>query len=183
MDAVTKRLVDDWLDGRQRARTDLLFLCRNVLQYKDVEAEPHLEMIDALQKFQGGTDTVDPKTGVWLNYKPACDLWRLTGPRRRMFWFHRGSLKTTVLTIAHTLQWIINYYDIRILLSTAIADQAQKMLLEAKGHFQYNEWFRTYFPELCPAPNQTADFGNAEEFTVPCRVKKWLKEPDRKSVV
>jgi predicted phage terminase large subunit-like protein len=33
------------------------------------------------------------------------------------------------------------------------------------------------FPEYCPAENQTSDFGNSEEFTVPNRVRKDLKEP------
>lgn len=169
--------VDQWLTDRQRARTDLLYLCNEVLQYKDIAADPHMDMIDNVQKFQGGKDFCDVKTGVWLGYKPAIDMWKMPGPRRRMFWFHRGSLKTTTITVAHSIQWLINYYDIRILISTAVSDQAQKMLSEISGQLKYNEWFRTLFPEVCPSANHAAEFGNQEEFTIPCREKKWLKEP------
>lgn len=122
-------------------------------------------------------DTVDPKTGVWQTYRPHCSLWDLEGPRKRLFLWPRGHLKTTILTMAHSIQWVINYPDIRILISTAVAQQAQDMLKSIKSHFQFNPWFRTIFPEFCPADNQVGDFGNSEEFTVPNRVRKDLKEP------
>lgn len=177
MDAVTKKLVDEWLADRQRARTDLLFLCNKVLRFPDVVANPHGILIEKLQQFKGGLDTVDPKTGVWQSYKPFCGIWDLEGPRKRLFLWPRGHLKTTILTMAHTIQFVINYPDVRILISTAIAQQAQDMLKSIKSHFQYNPWFRAHFPEFCPADNQASDFGNSEEFTVPSRVRRDLKEP------
>lgn len=166
-----------WIEDRQRARTDLLYLCREILKWRDIEEKPHGIIIGKLQKFKGGTDTVDPKTGAFGGYKPACDLWDLEGHRRTLILWPRGHLKTTLITKGHTIQWIINYPDIRILLSTAVAQQAQDMLKTIKAFFQYSARFRALFPEFCPPQNQSGDFGNLEEFTVPCRTKKWLQEP------
>jgi predicted phage terminase large subunit-like protein len=152
---------------RQTARTNLLWLANSLLGYKDVSQEVHGEMIDALQKFKGGTekltDTLD------LDYTPFCSLWELSGPRNTLILYPRGHLKTTVITIAHTIQWIINYPDVRILISTATGDQVKKMLLEIKGHFQFNEKFRAAFPDYCPSNRGAKDFGSQEEFTVPNR--------------
>lgn len=169
--------VQEWLKDRQRARTDLLFLCNDVLEYKDVAKDPHGMLIDRLQKFQGGTDYCDEKTGVWLSYKPSVDFWDLSVPHKILILWPRGHLKTSIITIAHTIQTIINYPDIRILISTAVAQQAQDMLKSIKSFFQFSPWFRTLFPEFCPPPNQAGDFGNADEFTIPNRVRKDLKEP------
>jgi predicted phage terminase large subunit-like protein len=177
LNEVYKQAVDNWIAKRQRARTDLLFLCNTVLNFPDVAPDPHGELIEKLQKFRGGTDVVDEKTGVWKFYKPACSCWELEGPKKRLFLWPRGHLKTTILTMAHTVQWVINYPDIRILVSTAIAQQAQDMLKSIKSHFQYNPMFRVLFPEYCPSDNHASDFGNAEEFTVPSRARKDLKEP------
>ena len=166
-----------WLDHRQKARTDLLFLCREILGYRDVEADPHNGLIEQLQKFRGGVDTVDAKTGAFISYKPACPLWDLQGPRRRLFLWPRGHLKTSIITVAHTIQIILNYHDVRILISTAVSQQAQDMLKSIKAHFQYNPDLRDLFPEFCPEAHRAGDFGNQEEFTVPNREQKWLKEP------
>ena len=177
MDERTSKAVGEWLDYRQRARTDLLFLCNEVLRFPDVAKTPHGILIDRLQQFKGGTDEVDPKTGVWKKYTPFCDLWELEGPHKRLFLWPRGHLKTTIITMAHSIQWILNYPNVRILISTAISQQAQDILKSIKSHFQYNPWLRMTFPEFCPTDNQAQDFGNAEEFTVMNRTRKDLKEP------
>jgi len=159
---------------RQRARTDLLFLCNVVLGYPDVSREVHGEMIDSLQKFKGGTEKFTESAD--LDYKPFVSVWELQGPRNTMILFPRGHLKTTVITLAHTIQWIINYPDIRILISTATGDQCKKMLMEIKSHFQFNEKFRTAFADFCPTARGAKDFGSQEDFTVPNR-KVHRKEP------
>ena len=164
------RRVAQWRKDRQRARTDLLWLCNEVLQYKDVEAAVHGPIIELLQKFKGGID--DDK-----GYRPAVDVWELEGPRKRLFLDPRGHLKTTVITISHTIQWIINYPDIRVLLSMATGDQVTKVMSEVLNHFRFNENFRWLFPDFCPAAKSAKDFGNMESFTVPNRKRKWLKEP------
>jgi len=152
---------------RQRGRTDLLFFCNAILQYKDVSSEVHGEIIDHLQHFQGGTE-VYSDTGQ-VRYTPAVSLWELSGPRSTLILFPRGHLKTSIITIAHTLQWIINYPDVRILISTATGDQVTKMIREIKGHLQFNNTFRTVYPEFCPPAKRAADFGSQDEFTIPNR--------------
>ncbi len=159
---------------RQTYRTDLLALCTEVLGYKDVSAAVHGPIIDAVQKFPGGEDT-EVATGEW-EYRPFREIRELEGSRRLLVLYPRGHLKTTIVTIAHTIQWIINYPDVRILISTATGDQAQKIMREIRGHFQFNPYFRFLFPEFCPPDEKSADFGSLTEFTVPCR-RLHRKEP------
>lgn len=68
---------------------------------------------------------------------------------------------------AYLIQFIINWPDIRILLSCATGDQVEKVVRAVKGVFQYNENFRDLFPEFCPA--KADDFGSSQQFTVPAR--------------
>lgn len=152
---------------RHKARTNLLYLCREVLGYKDVSKEVHGEILKTLQHFSGGEDVLG--TDGRVQYTPFVDLWAMQGPRNQLILFPRGHLKTTIITIAHTIQWVINYPNIRILLSTATGDQVKKMLNEVKGHFQYNPGFRQVFPDYCPPPKKAGDWGSQEEFTVPNR--------------
>ena len=199
--------IQQWLADRQRARTDLLFLCNEVLMYPDVNREVHGEVIDALHQFRGGSDFYindggllvefsngeeeiiegrererllgnnNPNRSTFVAYHPFVSLWEQEGPRKRLILAPRGSLKTTVITVAETIQWILNYQDIRILISTAIAEQAQQMLLEIKGHFQFNSRMRFLFSEFCPLAKKASEFGTQTHFVVPNRRKKWLKEP------
>lgn len=169
-----------WMEARRRARTDLLYLCNEVLLFKDVKGLPHGMLIEKLQQFPEGEELWDEETGIYKGFRPACDMWDLKGFRRSLFLWPRGHLKTTILTIAHSIQWIINYPDVRILISTAVADQAETILRKIKTHFQFNIEFRELFPEFVPAPNKIADFGNQEEFTVPNRTDKTLGEPSVK---
>lgn len=166
-----------WFKKRHRARTDLLFLCNEVLEYKDVCADVHGPIIEKLQKFKGGTEYVHPHTQVWTGYEPDGLCWDLEGPRESLFLDPRGHLKTTVITIAHSIQWSINYPDIRILISMATGDQVIKVMGEILNHYRFNAKFRALFPEFCPPAKNAKDFGNMEWFTVPCRKRKWLKEP------
>lgn len=159
---------------RHLARTNLLFLCREILGYQDVTKEVHGEILAHLQKFKGGTDVADDK-GI-VTYTPHVKIADLEGPRNTLILFPRGHFKTSIITIAHAIQWIINYPDIRISLSMAIGDQTQKVMKELKGHFQYNASFRRYFPDYCPSGKKAGDWGNMEEFTVINR-KKHRKEP------
>lgn len=167
--------IRNYMRVRQRCRTDLIYLCQKVLGYVDVDAEVHGPICEGLQQFKGGSDRYTSE-GMFIDYEPFVSLWHLEGKRKTLILFPRGHLKSTIATIAHTIQWIINYPDVRIIISTATGDQAKKFLTEIKGHFQFNEAFRYFFPEFCPDVKKVADFGSQEQFTVPCRRKK-RKEP------
>lgn len=164
------------LKARQAARTDLLYLCNKILGYPDVRREVHGPIIDRLQKFEGGTEELS-SMGI-SGYEPKVPIARLAQQphKDKLFLDPRGHLKTTVITIAHSIQWILNYPDIRIALSMAIGDQTKKVMTEIKGHFQYGKTFRMVFPDFCPPPKKVNDWGNMEEFTMPNR-SKVRKEP------
>src|SRR6266850_4434571 len=158
---------------RQRARTDLIWLAWFMLGYKDVRDEVHGKMADTLQKFQGGDEEVEGRPDQRFHlrlgsYHPKIDKWELEGKRKTLILMPRGHLKTTVATIAYGIQWLINYPDVRILLSSATGDQVAGFLREMKSHFQVNERFRYYFPDFCPHKN-VKEFGNQDSFSLPNR--------------
>lgn len=182
---------DEWRTMRQYGRTSLLYLCNNVLGYKDVSKEVHGPYMRCLQKFKGGKDflcsrTVNNQTSPGTfkelieGYKPEIpDFWDLESPhglRRTLILMPRGHLKSTVM-MGHMIQWIINYPNIRILLSSGTGDQVHGFLKEIKGHFQYNEMFRWLYPEFCPPAKTSKDFGNQDQFTVPNCRRPNAKEP------
>jgi predicted phage terminase large subunit-like protein len=169
-------------------RTDLKYLCR-VLGYNDVSDKVHGRLVSNLQKFQGGTDEAEAKSlaglkegdaalpsteAILKGYKPAIpNLWDLSGPRQRLNMIPRGHLKTTVATVAHSIQWIINYPNVRILLFTHSDGKAKDFLGMIKNHFTQGETFRYLFPEHVPWGKQANDFGNQEHFDTLARTK-WI---------
>lgn len=188
-----------YLSDRQRGRVDLLWLCNEVLQYPDVCATVHGPVIDSLQSFNGHEEYMDQDTFEIKYSEPKCvmheigdkgctpacagrTIWHLPGPRFRMLLDPRGHLKTTVNTISHALQWIINFTDIRIALSVATGPQGADIITEIENQFRYNSRFRFLYPEYCPAGERSGDWGSKEQFTVPNRRRKWLKEPTMRVV-
>lgn len=171
--------LEKWKAMRQECRTDLWRLCQ-VLGYKDV-GKPHIRIYKHLQQFKGGLEPLNQvtlKTGC--GYKPLVPMWELQGKRKKLSLVTRGGLKTTILTQAHAIQWILNYPDIRILLVSAQLGRAKDFLKGIKEHFTKNELFRWLFPEYCPKTTEAGkieDFGNDEQFTLPCRRVAGIKEP------
>jgi len=158
--------------ARWRARTDLGFLCRQVLGYTDVEDYLHGPVIDVLQKFPVPEGEQfyknDRWTGTTWNYTPIKHKQQLEGGRRVLILDFRGSLKTTINAQAHAIQWIINYPDIAIAIFQSNIEKAELILKEIKNHFQHNPIFRRLFPEHCPQ-KRILDFGTKGEFTTLAR--------------
>lgn len=178
-----------WHKRRQMARTDLLFLCNEVLGFRDVSQMVHGPIIDAAQKFPGWVEyhkTVEDfiaATNGKLMGHPICemkDLPRLeievdipndriivTGidGRKTIILFPRGHLKSSVLTVAHSVQWILNYPNVRILITTATEDLARDFLMAIKSAFISNETMKALFPEYC----SEGELGSGERFTIRCR--------------
>lgn len=156
-----------------------------MLGYKDVGVlsglseykRVHSPIFYALQHFKGGHDSVEELSDgrfKLLGYKPECPFTELEGPRSNLILFARGHLKTSIVTIAHSIQWIINYPDIRIVIHAATDDKGKDFLGAIKRHFTDNQMFRFYFPEFCPKQHpktgKVEDIGNQQEFTVPNRI-------------
>jgi len=166
-----------WLRERELCRTNLYYLC-DVLGYKDVKPEVHGEIVNNLQRFPGGIDLQGDfiKLGDLVkHYQPKVPIYRLEGHRDNLFLVSRGFLKSTIITIAHKIQFNLNYPNVSVAIISAVGDQAQGFLRELKGHYQQNERFRWLFPEFVPQKNPK-EFGNADSFTVPNRTEP-RKEP------
>lgn len=180
----------NWLALRQLCRTNIINLCWE-LGYKDVDPAVHGEFAGLLERFSGGTDSPAVMAhargegkftalDLICGYKPFTPNWYdLRGARRLGVLITRGGLKSTVVTIAHNIQWVLNYPDIRIRLHSATAKQVEGFYRELRNHFMYNERFRQLFPEFCPRSAKSGrvdDFGNMEGFESPAR-RLFRKEP------
>jgi len=162
-------LIQDILEARWKCRTDLKFLCNQILGMKDVSEEVHRPVLNHLQQFP-----LPPKedfakydrlqNGRW-EYTPYKDITTLDGKRRMLLLDSRGFLKSSINCIAHSIQWIINYPDIAIMIMQANGDKANMVVSEIKQHFIGNDRFRALFPELCPQ-KRVWEWGRADSFTV-----------------
>lgn len=182
-DATIGPYLNAWHEERHLARTDLLWLCNVILGYRDVSREVHGPILDALQAFPGATeshksvqDYADALAGKVL-WEPKCQMEHLPwnsaweADRQSLFLYPRGHLKSTVITVAHSIQWILNYPNVRILLTTATETLVTGFIIEIRSHFINNEQLRQLFPELCPSARdgKIPELGNLSGFTCPGR--------------
>jgi predicted phage terminase large subunit-like protein len=155
--AMSENQIYNLTKARWLARTDLKFLCNQILGYKDVCEEVHGSLINTLQKFpvpneQQFRQNDNLSTG-FVKYKPIVPLDIFVEQekcKRRLIIDFRGSLKTSLNAIAHTIQWILNYPNIGILIVQSNIEKAEEILLEVKNNFAYNAKFRDLFPEHVP---------------------------------
>ena len=161
--------------GRRKARTNLFWLCKHVLDFTKVVPHVHGPIIEHLQGFRGcqGTDIV---TNEKFEYTPLDDdpANVLTGPRKRLLLAPRGWYKTSVNIEAHIVQWILNFPDITILLVHASQEIAEQILSNIKRHFQQNSRMRYLFPEFCPPEKK--EWGTQQFFDIPAR-RHYTKSP------
>lgn len=111
-------------DWRERAKSDLYFLCKFILGFKDLSPHPHAMMCDCI-----------------------------TGPQQwKLFVGSRGILKTSVLTIGHAIQIALNDPDARILIVQANEDAARCTLGMIRSLWESCILLRDLFPEKIPSP-------------------------------
>lgn len=162
-------LIDQLREVRWKCRTDLKFLCNYVLGMPDVSEELHRPVLDHLQQFPVPTPEQAIEhdkvvNGHW-EYTPIRNLMDLEGKRRMLLLDSRGFLKSSINCKAHTIQWIINYPDIAIMVMQSNSDKANLVVSDIKSVFQANERFRAIFPEFCPT-KRVWEWGRADSFTV-----------------
>ena len=170
---LTKSAIDKWRQNRWRARNDLVWLCNEVLDYPDVSWRVQGPFINRLQRFPTPENYEqatqhDQFDGKSWSYKPITPMYQLPGGRRVLILDPRSFLKTTSNVIAHTIQWILNYPDVSILVVQSTTSKAYDFLREVKGHFQVNPLFRALFPEHCPQ-DKVFDFGTQAQFVTKAR--------------
>lgn len=140
-----------------RCKTDLFFLSREVLGYRDLTERTHRELCD-----------------FFVKKDPAKDIYEQDQVKDRLLLAPRGAFKST-LDICDAVQWIICFPNIRILILTGAMDLAEMFVAEAQEHFTVRGEptnFQKLFAEFCIEPKQQL----VGRFTVPCRTK-WWREP------
>lgn len=60
----------------------------------------------------------------------------------------RGTLKSSVITIAFSMQWLLNFPDDRVLIDSEVFEKSKGFLAEIKGHYQDSEGLRKVFYTL-----------------------------------
>lgn len=175
---------DEWFYYRHLARTNLQWLCNEVLLFKDVDAEAvkaHYSIISALQHFHGGTEftgkdiTLD---ALRKNYRPRVPLWELEHPspeKRTLILCSRGFLKSSIVTVAHSIQWNLNYPDIRILISSGTGKQVGIFMMGIFQQYRYNDRLRWLFPEHVPH-GKVEKFGSSDRVWSLARTDFTLRE-------
>ncbi|MDA3823027.1 MAG: hypothetical protein PF450_10525 [Bacteroidales bacterium] len=108
---------------RERCKEDLVYLCTEILGYKDLDHQVYRDIADRLQNRD-----FDKPNNLML--------------------IPRTCMKTSLITIGSVIQDIIKDGNVRILITNAILDNAKKMLHEMKAHFTGNPEFMELFPEL-----------------------------------
>lgn len=167
--------------ARWKARTDLFWLAREVLGFKDITEHTHRPVIDHLQKFPAPQneqqarehDQIELERGAIkpIKYSPLVpDPYDLPGPRRRLILDPRGFFKTSINSVAHTIQWLLNYPNISILIVHNILDVASLILGEIRDHFRNNDYLRALFPEYVPH-QRIEDWGTKSRVVVEARSK------------
>ena len=144
-------------DMQYMARTDLFWFSKEILGY-DLVPSVHQPLCD-----------------FFAQKNPARSFINQDSQKQRLILDPRGHFKTS-LVICDMIQWIINFPNIRWLVMSGTHSLVSRILQEAKSHFQFNERFRSLFPEYCPQDN-VKDFGRQDSFTVPCRTNWKLREP------
>ncbi len=111
---------------RERAKIDLYFLCKFVLGFEDLVPETHA---------------------------PLCEF--ISGPEKwKLLVGSRGILKTSICTIGHTIQLILQDPNSRILIMQANEITAKGTVGQIRDLFDNCEILRELFPELQPTPQQ-----------------------------
>jgi hypothetical protein len=165
--------------GRARARTDLVWLARNVLGMKKIVPHVHGPMTEFLQKFDHcqGSDEYNPITKGFEYTPRESDPLRAIPPgdRRRLLLAPRSWFKTTLNVYAHTVQLLLNFPDATILWLHASQEVLEPVLALVKQAFWKNNVMRFYFPEYCQSAN-AREFGTQTAFNLPNR-KIWSASP------
>lgn len=199
---LSDKQIDDYRWMRWKARTDLIWLCNNLLEMPDVSRELNGTLVDRLQQFpkpespeqMARHDRFDKKNG-WvytpLIYDRSKRRERLPDPshpamgkhRRRLIIDSRGTMKTAINVIAHTIQCILNYPDIGIGIFQSSKPKAITVVKGVKEMFQFKPDLRALFPELCPAHDEIDGWGTTEQFVCPGRTSGYVRmEPTVKAL-
>ena len=151
-----------------RCRTDLYFLCREVLNYDLMVPHVHQELCDYTTSILPGHPGVENIEG----FDPSKNFLLLLMPR--------GTFKSTIVTIGLTLQYVLNEPNARILIDSETFSKSKAFLREIIDHFLSNPKYREIFKAIhgmYPFEKKSkAKLWTDSELILPCRTRP-LKEP------
>lgn len=99
-------------------------------------------------------------------HNPLCDWFTTTPFKRNLYMVGRGFFKTSVLSICANIQRILRNPNIRILIASNKAENAEAILSEIKGHL-VNPQLIGYFPDIFHAdPVKSADVWKTNQIAV-----------------
>lgn len=130
----------------ERCRWDLFYLARYILNYDLMEEDVH-------------GDVCKYAESLYLSHPPEWTPPNATqgtgledqfheGSTNLLLLLPRGTFKTSVITIAFSLQNILHDPNIRILLDSETFSKSKAFLAEIKGHLESNEEFREVFKTI-----------------------------------
>lgn len=164
------------LEVRRRSQLDLKWLAQYFLWDSQVASEQGTKPVE--ENF-----FLDPQydcfAELFVKKDPSVPVKKLSPVKTRILLWPRGGAKSSYDHI-DTVQWIINYPNIRILYLTAEAALSKGFISEIKGFFTLREdeptLFNLFFPEHCCL---SKDMGAGNVFTTPEYKKKKTgrKEP------
>ena len=131
----------------ERGLTDLFYLDKYILGYKDMEPRTHL---------------------------PLCRFVSDKTKRKKHAEYPRGTFKSSGVTIGYTVQSIANDNEIRILIDNEVYGNSKAFLREIKGHLE-NPRVLELYPGL--APNKRVNEGWTESSVIVSGRKVQRKEP------
>lgn len=150
-----------------RCKTDLFFLCHDILNYDRMTKQTHQELCDYTTGALPNPPEIDRE-----GFDPRKNLLLLLMPR--------GTFKSSVVTIGFALQYILNEPDCRILLDSETFSKSKAFLREILGHLTGNEQYREVFKAIhgmYPFESKNkAKLWTDSEVILPCR-KRERKEP------
>ena len=76
--------------------------------------------------------------------------WDMNGKKFRLYLLPRGHLKTSIISIGKTIQDILNNFNTKILLASAVWGNSRSFLSEIKAHFERNHLLINSFGEFRP---------------------------------
>ena len=137
-----------WSAERTLCLNDLYFLCTEVLGHEDMKgSELHIEMCAQADQDQF---------------------------TKQLYLSFRGSLKTSIVTVAKSIQRILKDPNIRIAIISGSLANSAKCIDLIKKPFLYNEKLKELFPEHVPQLKEQE--GTKYDWTTPFRNKHNLKE-------
>lgn len=147
----------------KRCQTDLYFLAKEVLGYSKMEPHVHQELCDY-------TTSILPNPP-----EPICPMDPGFDPRKNLLLLlmPRGTFKSSVVTIAFTLQFFLNEPNARILIDSETFSKSKAFLREISDHLVNNDIYREVFKAIhgmYPFTKKSAEkLWTDSEIILPCR--------------